>query len=94
MQAERERIVENADNTSDVAEAALTIQRVFRGYRARKAAKQNLKEELLFLGMSPMESNTKNSSRTKMLANMARRRVLRQQYEEEYLQALVDIKEK
>ena len=49
---------------------------------------------MLFLGMAEKEYNVKANPQTKMESNAAKRRLIRQQYEEEYQQALVAIKEK
>ncbi|EPZ33013.1 P-loop containing nucleoside triphosphate hydrolase protein [Rozella allomycis CSF55] len=94
MQAERERLLDSVDNEIDVSEAALTIQRVWRGYLARKAAKQEAYEEQLFLGMTMPAKDPKNDPIQISESNAAKRRLIRQQYEEEYQQALVNIKEK
>ncbi|KAJ3318253.1 Dynein regulatory complex protein 11 [Blyttiomyces sp. JEL0837] len=50
MQAEREKELDGGDDEGEVNSAALRIQRVYRGYKSRKLARQMLQEELVFLG--------------------------------------------
>ena len=46
------------------------------------------------MGMQEKEVNAKNNPLVKQEANAAKRRLIRQQYEQEYLQSLIEIKEK
>jgi hypothetical protein len=61
---------------------------------ARKRVRAMRKEELIFLGMDHPQDNTLNDILKKAETNRARRKILQQQYEEDYQQALVSIKEK
>ncbi|KAI9144683.1 hypothetical protein BKA69DRAFT_727651 [Paraphysoderma sedebokerense] len=85
------------DVTKDEAEVALAvirIQKVWRGYLARREYALMQREELQFLGMSDPRRRQVNDVLTRVEANFKRRKALQQQHEEEYQVALGSIKEK
>lgn len=79
----------------DTANAVCTIQRYYRGFKARKLVANMKYEEMVFLGMEePPEKEIKNDPIWKQVNNRERRKILQKQFEEDYLQALVATKEK
>ncbi|KAJ3249433.1 Dynein regulatory complex protein 11 [Chytriomyces hyalinus] len=94
IQAQREKDLDAGDDEGELNSAALKIQRVFRGHRARKLAKARLREELIFLGMASAPKDPKQSAIAKAELNRNRRKILQVQHEEEYQAALVNTREK
>ncbi|KAI8929927.1 hypothetical protein BC831DRAFT_441619 [Entophlyctis helioformis] len=94
LQAQREKDMIGNDDEKEVNEAAVKIQRIYRGYKARSKVKKMLLDELTFLGMATPHREPKTDPSTKAAINRNRRKILQQQYEEDYLQALVNTKEK
>ncbi|KAJ3074838.1 Dynein regulatory complex protein 11 [Rhizoclosmatium hyalinum] len=94
IQAQREKDLDAGDDEGELNSAALKIQRVFRGHKARKLAKAKLREELIFLGMAAAPRDAKQSSIAKAELNRNRRKIIQVQHEEEYQAALVNTKEK
>jgi hypothetical protein len=96
IQALKEKELMAGENeTGDESEkAVLKIQRLYRGYRARKQAKILMKAELEFLGMESVGLDPKSDPRVKSAENRDHRKLLQFQFEEDYLQALVTTKEK
>eukprot|EP00842_Homolaphlyctis_polyrhiza_P001543 jgi/Hompol1/238/HPOL_000387-RA len=94
LQAQREKEMIGNDDDNEVNEAALKIQRVYRGYKAQVKVQKMLADELVFLGMSLPTRDPKSDPVAKSVANRTRRKILQQQYEDDYLQALVNTKEK
>ena len=94
MQAQREREMDNATDVKEVSQAAIKIQKAYRGHRARKLAQKMRLEENIFLGMDSPALDKQHDPVKKAELNRERRKVLQQQYEEDYQQALVSIKEK
>ncbi|KAJ3076108.1 Dynein regulatory complex protein 11 [Podochytrium sp. JEL0797] len=94
LQAQREKDLDAGDDEGELNSAALKIQRVFRGHKARKYAKQKLREEFIFLGMSSATKPPTQSPLIKSELNRNRRKLIQQQHEEEYQAALVNTKEK
>ncbi|KAI9336953.1 hypothetical protein BDR26DRAFT_864270 [Obelidium mucronatum] len=94
IQARREKDLDAGDDEGELNSAALKIQRVFRGHRARKFAKARLREELIFLGMASAPKDPKQSPMAKADVNRNRRKIIQVQHEEEYQAALVNTKEK
>ncbi|KAL7754316.1 hypothetical protein RI367_000297 [Sorochytrium milnesiophthora] len=90
----REASFDNAEDDMEVASAALNIQRIWRGYKSRKEFQVMREQELVFLGMARPDAKTSNVLKTTLDANLARRKALQQQHEEEYQSALISIKEK
>jgi hypothetical protein len=93
-QREKEMISGNKDHQEESERAVRFLQRVWRGYRARKEVALRRREELVFLGMEAPLLEAKNDQVVKLVANRDRRKILQQQFEDEYLQALVSTKEK
>ncbi|KAL2917952.1 COPII coat Sec23p-Sfb3p heterodimer component [Polyrhizophydium stewartii] len=94
LQAQREKEMIGNDDEDEVNDAALKIQRIYRGYKARIKVKKMLQEELEFLGMATAKRDSKLDPVAKSNVNRGRRKILQMQYEEDYLQALVNTKEK
>ncbi|KAJ3030613.1 UNVERIFIED_CONTAM: Dynein regulatory complex protein 11 [Siphonaria sp. JEL0065] len=94
IQAQREKDLDAGDDEGELNSAALKIQRVFRGHRARKYGKMTLREELIFLGMASAPKDPKQSPMAKSETNRTRRKIIQIQHEEEYQAALVNTKEK
>lgn len=95
LQAAREKdMLAGDDRQDETGKAVLTIQRVFRGYLARKAAKKAMRAELIFLGMEKPAIEPRNDPVVRFQANRSRRKILQQQFETDYLQALISTKEK
>ncbi|ORY51588.1 hypothetical protein BCR33DRAFT_752854 [Rhizoclosmatium globosum] len=94
VQTQREKDLDAGDDEGELNSAALKIQRVFRGHKARKLAKAKLREELIFLGMAAAPRDPKQSAIAKAELNRNRRKIIQVQHEEEYQAALVNTKEK
>jgi hypothetical protein len=96
LQAQREKeMISGGGNHPEESEKAVrVIQRVWRGYKARKLVSVMRKEELIFLGMDMAPVDPKTDQNVKQKTNRDRRKVLQQQFEDDYLQALVATKEK
>lgn len=84
----------------NVEQAALHIQRAYRGHAARKKRYSETKKDLSFLGIG-IDLNDKGLHEEEIetpssidQANAVRRKELQQTYESEYQQALVAFKEK
>lgn len=84
---------ENVNEKQVLNSAALRIQRLFRGYKARKEYLRLQDENYVFLGMkSPVKQN--ESPTEKRDKNFARRKIIQGVFNEEYLQSLINTKEK
>lgn len=94
LQAQREREMDTASDVKEVCQAANNIQRVYRGHLDRKKVQKMRFEENIFLNMEFAPQDIKNDATKKAESNRARRKVLQQQYEADYQQALINIKEK
>ncbi|KAI8853325.1 hypothetical protein BC829DRAFT_6699 [Chytridium lagenaria] len=94
LQAQREKELDGGDDEAEVNSAALRIQKVFKGYKARKMVRAKLQEELVFLGMAQPHKESKQNQAAKSEDNRTRRKVIQTQHEEEYQAALVNTKEK
>ncbi|XJO74629.1 hypothetical protein BDV3_005425 [Batrachochytrium dendrobatidis] len=94
LQTQHEKEMIGNEDENEVNDAALKIQKVYRGYKARLYFKKALHNELVFLGMQDMSRDPKVDPIVKANTNRARRKILQQQYEEDYLQALINTKEK
>ncbi|KAG5458189.1 MAG: hypothetical protein BJ554DRAFT_1636, partial [Olpidium bornovanus] len=94
LRAEREKeFDEKNDEGAQVKGAALQIQRIWKGYRTRKRWAGVVEQENIFLGMDYIKTDPKTSPVAKADANSVRRKVVQKQFEEEYRQAMIDIKE-
>ncbi|XP_076860476.1 dynein regulatory complex protein 11 isoform X2 [Brachyhypopomus gauderio] len=90
---ERQRRLKHRDVSAVSAEqAAVQIQKLWRGFIQRKRTKQEREEEMIFLGMA-MEPSLPQPSPAAVLvsANQARRRVRQEEHEEDFQKALVAI---
>ncbi|KAK4471393.1 hypothetical protein MN116_004825 [Schistosoma mekongi] len=79
------------------SDAALILQKMWRGYMCRKKVREMRKEELIWLGMVPANLHhiTEKSNMVKLAERVdAVRRVTQNIYEQEYQQALIQVKEK
>ncbi|CAH8556235.1 unnamed protein product [Schistosoma rodhaini] len=93
--SEKSRGKERISYTSD--EAATIIQKLWRGFICRKKVGVMRKEELIWLGMVPTNLHhiVQKSSVVKLANRVdAVRRVTQNIYEQEYQQALIQVKEK
>jgi len=91
-QQEKLMMASAATRQAESDKAAIVIQKNFRGYLARTRATILLLKEQVFLGMAhPVKDTTQKD---KLEETLARRKVLRFQYEEDYCQALLTTKEK
>jgi len=96
MQEERERLAATRGApTLDRDEAAIHIQRIWKGYSQRKATKLMREEELIFVGMKAAPEIPYNESKLHQAdLVMEHRRIVQQENEKDYQKALVSIKEK
>jgi IQ and AAA domain-containing protein len=76
----------------DEETAATCIQRTLRGYLTRKHTKKMREEELEFVGMKPSVRSKEHDPLDKAAATRARRKLIQNQNELEYKQALIQIK--
>ncbi|MCJ8734625.1 hypothetical protein PDJAM_G00237410 [Pangasius djambal] len=92
--AERQKKTTDKDLGEAVQQAALRIQKVWKGYVQRKRTKQEREEEMIFLGMS-MKPGLAQSRPTVVLAEdkKAVRRSKQEEHEEDYQKALISISE-
>eukprot|EP00111_Clytia_hemisphaerica_P004244 TCONS_00012119-protein len=96
VQEERERLAATRGApTLDRNVAATKIQKIWKGFMARKKTKVMREEELIFVGMKPAPPvNYKDTPMYKADQQMEKRRIIQQENEREYQKALVTIKEK
>ncbi|TPX33247.1 hypothetical protein SmJEL517_g03843 [Synchytrium microbalum] len=94
LQAKREQELDAHDDASVVQNAAIRIQKTWRGFRARKEAAATLHAELEFLKMQPSARGGSSAAKALSEQNRARRKITQTQHEEEYQQALINTKEK
>ncbi|KAJ1340018.1 hypothetical protein BSLG_005342 [Batrachochytrium salamandrivorans] len=94
LQMKREKETSGTEEEHDSIEAAIKIQKVYRGFKARMKVKKMLKDDLVFLGMVKESHDPVLQLLSKADINSRRRKILQQQYEEDYLQALINTKEK
>ncbi|EDV25409.1 uncharacterized protein TRIADDRAFT_24164, partial [Trichoplax adhaerens] len=86
-QEERERLAATKGApTMDQNVAASILQKLWRGYYQRKRAREQREQELIFLGMNTPQALAKKTE--------AQRRIVQDEYEREYQQAQVTIKDK
>ncbi|PRP84445.1 hypothetical protein PROFUN_08030 [Planoprotostelium fungivorum] len=78
----------------DPAEAAVRIQKCFRGHLARKGTKEMRNEELIFVKMQAKEARKESSPMTKLQQTHALRKLIQSHNQQEYVEALVTIKQK
>lgn len=83
----------NQQNSAVAEKAAVSIQRVFRGHKARELRRQLLKGDLEFLGVAELDLS-QNSAVLKLKETLDKRRMIQEQHEKDYQTALVTIKEK
>ncbi|XP_069100426.1 dynein regulatory complex protein 11-like [Pleurodeles waltl] len=94
-EARQKRAQAYAFTDADRENASLHIQKIWRGYAQRKKTRQDRDKEMVFLGMyqdPQMVDRTPNIIRSELIEDL--RRAKREEYEEEYQQALVTIKDK
>ncbi|VDI43111.1 dynein regulatory complex protein 11-like [Mytilus galloprovincialis] len=82
--------------TLDPDVAAVRIQKVWKGFAQRRKTKRDREEEMMFIGMAPppRPQNLKNTHEALATKRESERRVKQTNYEIEYQNALVQIKEK
>ncbi|KND02216.1 uncharacterized protein SPPG_02701 [Spizellomyces punctatus DAOM BR117] len=94
LQAQREKELDQNEEEMEVNTAAVRIQKVYKGYKARQFYKKQMHEEMIFLGMANIMKDPKNNPMVRAENNRNRRKVVQLQHEEEYQQALVNTREK
>lgn len=84
------------DSLMDKNNAAIYIQKFWRGYITRKKAQQWRHEEFMFLGMepTPLPKDLKQLPQYQAKKTEERRREMVKHNEQEYQQSLVSVKEK
>ncbi|XP_044159919.1 dynein regulatory complex protein 11 isoform X1 [Bufo gargarizans] len=95
LEEKRERMAKlQGEKVLDPDLAALRIQKVWRGYIQRKKTKQQREEEMIFLGMVP-PAHFNKISMAEVIAKKteALRSDLQEQYEADYQNALVQIRD-
>ncbi|CAG5126509.1 unnamed protein product [Candidula unifasciata] len=96
QQEEREKLaLMHGAPTIDPELAAMKIQKIWKGFAQRKKTRKERDEEMVFLGMAPppLPSNPKNLPQTLAAKTEEQRRKTQEVHEQEYQQALVNIKE-
>ncbi|KAF7658829.1 hypothetical protein LDENG_00007200 [Lucifuga dentata] len=80
-------------NAINPDQAAICIQKVWRGYTQRKRTKQERIKEMIFLGMLPAGPPARAASELQQAeTRWRRRRLVQEQNEDEYLKALLSIR--
>ncbi|XP_034162267.2 dynein regulatory complex protein 11 [Pangasianodon hypophthalmus] len=92
--AERQKKTKDKDLGEAVEQAAIRIQKVWKGYVQRKKTKQEREEEMIFLGMS-MKPGLAQSCPAVVLAEDKKvvRRSKQEEHEEDFQKALISISE-
>ncbi|MCI4380514.1 hypothetical protein PGIGA_G00240810 [Pangasianodon gigas] len=92
--AERQKKTKDKDLGEAVEQAAIRIQKVWKGYVQRKRTKQEREEEMIFLGMS-MKPGLAQSCPAVVLAEDKKvvRRSKQEEHEEDFQKALISISE-
>uniref|UniRef100_M3XIE1 Zgc:153738 n=1 Tax=Latimeria chalumnae TaxID=7897 RepID=M3XIE1_LATCH len=89
------RAKEKERTAEDENQAAVIIQKVWKGYFQRKKTKREREEEMIFIGMAPDSNFTKPIPAVICAQeNEEERRVRQEKYDMEYQQALLDVKAK
>lgn len=92
LEAKKTAVFMNQEETKEIATTAvIIIQKNYRGFRDRKRYSKALQDERIFLGM---EAPRKEFSDGGNDFDGGRRKLLQNQYEEEYQKALITTKEK
>ncbi|XP_039272100.1 dynein regulatory complex protein 11-like isoform X2 [Styela clava] len=97
MEEERERVAaQRGAPTLDPDVAATRIQKIWKGFVRRKLTRKQREEEMIFIGMVPTKESRPKKFLPQTLAENTEmaRRVTQDEYEVEYQQALVTVKEK
>eukprot|EP00002_Diphylleia_rotans_P026653 TRINITY_DN5325_c0_g1_i5.p1 TRINITY_DN5325_c0_g1~~TRINITY_DN5325_c0_g1_i5.p1 ORF type:complete len:488 (-),score=127.89 TRINITY_DN5325_c0_g1_i5:1424-2887(-) len=88
------RALEYGEEDADLEAAAVTIQRIYRGFAARQAVTELRDQEAEFIGMAPAPKGPESNPLSKLQSTHKYRKNLQIQNEQEYQQALVTIKQK
>lgn len=88
------RQVELGESRIDMEQAATIIQKLFRGYFARKQVQQSVQEELQFLGMIPTELRINDNQVHKLDKTKALRKLMQVQNKNELEQERVALRER
>lgn len=75
-------------------EAAVKMQALMRGYKARKYIKQDVNHELVFIGMRHKEYDKENDPAHLVQRNNQRRKLIKGENDREYLDALEPLKKR
>lgn len=73
--------------------AAMCIQKIWRGYIARRATRRRKIQEMLLIGMIP-QPNVQSAEKEKALENQERRRKLQDERQREYEEAVKKCRER
>lgn len=79
-----------SSTTADPEAAAILIQKTFRGHLTRKKTRTMREEELSFIGMKPVVRSKENDPIEKADATRARRKLIQNQNQLEYQQAVIN----
>uniref|UniRef100_H3AKF9 Zgc:153738 n=1 Tax=Latimeria chalumnae TaxID=7897 RepID=H3AKF9_LATCH len=88
------RAKEKERTAEDENQAAVIIQKVWKGYFQRKKTKREREEEMIFIGMIPADQVEPIPAVICAQENEEERRVRQEKYDMEYQQALLDVKAK
>jgi hypothetical protein len=93
-QEELERRLKESGHTEvDPEHAAVVIQKLFRGFKTMKQARQMREEELVFIGMKEPEPKPREQDPIRRQDDVrARRKIIQMQNKDEYEEALVNIR--
>jgi IQ and AAA domain-containing protein len=87
------RLKETGQAETDPEHAAVVIQKLFRGFKTMRQARQMREEELVFIGMKEPEPRPRDKDPVRRQEDVrARRRVVQLQNRDEYEEALVNVR--
>jgi IQ and AAA domain-containing protein len=87
------RMKETGQTETDPEHAAVVIQKLFRGFKTMRQARQMREEELVFIGMKEPEPKPRDKNPVLRQEDVrARRRIVQLQNKDEYEEALVNVR--